>query len=188
MSSKPVVIAVGSKNPVKVKSALTGISESLPIESSAGSISAVGLDIPSGVSDQPMSDDETKTGATARAKGAFEQHKVEFGQYPSYSVGLEGGCCFVGDKLECFAWIVVYNGEKYGSARTASFFLPDAIATLVRDGLELGDADDKVFGSTNNKQSGGTVGHLTNGVINRTDYYIHAVIFAFIPFLWPDLY
>lgn len=62
---------------------------------------------------------------------------------------------------------MVYNGEKFGSARTASFFLPEAIATLVKGGLELGDADDKVFGSTNNKQSGGTVGHLTNGVIGR---------------------
>jgi inosine/xanthosine triphosphatase len=182
----PVIIAVGSKNPVKVKSALDGVAESLPDK--AGFISAVGLNIPSGVSDQPMSDDETKIGATSRARGAFEQYKVENGVYPSYSVGLEGGCAFVGDQLECFAWIVVYNGEKFGSARTASFFLPEAIATLVKGGLELGDADDKVFGSTNNKQSGGTVGHLTNGVIGRGDYYKHAVVFAFIPFLWPDLY
>jgi len=184
--SQPVIIAVGSKNPVKVQSALAGISESLP--DSAGSISAVGLNIPSGVSDQPMSDEETLTGATARARGAFEQYKVENNVYPSFSVGLEGGCCFVGDKMECFAWIVIYNGEKFGESRTASFFLPAAIRDLVKGGLELGDADDKVFGSTNNKQSGGTVGHLTNGVIGRGAYYTHAVVFAFIPFLWPDLY
>ena len=91
--------------------------------------------------------------------------------------------------MDCFAWIVIYNGNQFGSAKTASFFLPPAITRLVKDeGVELGDADDRVFGSTNNKQSGGTVGHLTNGIINRSDYYTHAVIFAFVPFLWPELY
>lgn len=55
-------------------------------------------------------------------------------------------------------------------------------------GMELGDADDAVFGTKNAKQGDGTVGHLTHNVIDRTKYYTSAVILAMIPFHWPDLY
>ena len=185
----PILVSVGSKNPVKVGSSLSGIAEAL--QTAPDNISATGLNIPSGVSDQPIGDVETRTGATNRAKGAFEEYKVQNGCYPQYGIGLEGGCsyCATDNTMECFAWIVIYDGTKFGSARTGSFSLPESITVLVRDqGLELGDADDKVFGSTNNKQSGGTVGHLTNAVIGRQEYYKHAVILAFIPFQWPDLY
>lgn len=51
--------------------------------------------------------------------------------------------------LECFAWVVVRapGGGATSHARTASFPLPAAVAELVlREGLELGDADDRVFG------------------------------------------
>ena len=50
--------------------------------------------------------------------------------------------------LECFAWVVVQApGGATSQARTATFPLPPAISELMlRDGLELGDADDAVFG------------------------------------------
>jgi len=66
--------------------------------------------------------------------------------------------------------------------------LPPQVTKYVREGMELGQADDIVFGSSNNKQKGGAVGHLTNGVIGRSEYYKHAVILAFVPFQWPELY
>lgn len=52
-------------------------------------------------------------------------------------------------ELECFAWVVVQSpcGAATSHARSASFPLPPALSELMlRDGLELGDADDKVFG------------------------------------------
>ena len=91
-------------------------------------------------------------------------------------------------ELECFAWCAVYNGKDYGSARSSSFNLPKAISDLVDTGMELGDADDAVFHSCNAKQSGGTIGHLTKGLISRTDYYKPMVILAFVPFQWPEFY
>ena len=64
--------------------------------------------------------------------------------------GLEGGVQTVGGKdLECFAWIVIYNGKSFGYARTASFRLPHVITKLVNEGMELGDADDTVFNTVN---------------------------------------
>lgn len=54
--------------------------------------------------------------------------------------------------------------------------------------MELGAADDHLFGTINSKQSGGSVGQFTRGVIDRTRYYEHAVVLAFVPFLWNSLY
>jgi non-canonical (house-cleaning) NTP pyrophosphatase len=62
------------------------------------------------------------------------------------------------------------------------------VADLIRQGKELGEADDIVFGRNNSKQENGAVGLLTGDVINRAQLYEMAVILAFIPFKNLDLY
>jgi inosine/xanthosine triphosphatase len=152
----------------------------------------IGFNVPSSVPDQPFGDEETKLGAKNRAERAWIAYQeVNEGSKPDYSLGMEGG--LVRSELdelgmECLAWIAVYNGEKFGFAKTASFELPRNMSRLINDGMELGAADDVIFKSTNSKQSVGTVGHLTNNVISRSLYYEQAVILAFIPFNWPELY
>lgn len=85
-----------------------------------------------------------------------------------------------------------YAADKHqicGLSKTATFLLPSAITKLVVDDhMELGDADDKVFGHTNNKQKGGTVGVLTSGIINRSDYYEQALVLALVPWIRPDVF
>ena len=121
-----------------------------------------------------------------------------------------------GTTLECFAWLAVLkvNGgakaanadadgdgdnaaadgtagaraERWGIARTASFPLPPALASLVRGGMELGDADDAVFGRSNSKQEDGTVGILSHGAVDRTEYYRHALVLALVPLTNEALY
>lgn len=48
--------------------------------------------------------------------------------------------------LHCFAWMVVVEVETgwVGAAKTGSFPLPRPVAALVREGVELGEADDRV--------------------------------------------
>ena len=53
--------------------------------------------------------------------------------------------------------------------------------------MELGHADDQVFKRDNSKQANGAIGILTNNVIDREAYYIHAVIMALVPFKNPAL-
>ena len=48
---------------------------------------------------------------------------------------------------------------KTGSSRTSTFALPQVVADLVRQGVELGKADDQVFGRENSGRGDGTVGH-----------------------------
>jgi len=69
-----------------------------------------------------------------------------------------------------------------------NFFLPNEVVKLIKDGKELGDADDIVFNRRNSKQENGAVGILTGDVIDRTKYYTEAVILALIPFKNVDLY
>jgi len=52
----------------------------------------------------------------------------------------------------------------------------------------LGHADDMVFKRENSKQKDGTVGNLTNGIIDRAEYYKPAIILALIPFINKDLF
>ena len=78
---------------------------------------------------------------------------------------------------------------RSGRARTATFELPAAVASLMEtEGLELGDATDRVFSATNSKQKGGSVGMLTHELIDRQAYYEHAVTLSLIPFMNRALY
>ncbi|MEP6986851.1 MAG: inosine/xanthosine triphosphatase [Chloroflexota bacterium] len=166
-------LTIASTNPVKVQSAKHGFSQMFPAET----ITADGLSVPSGVSDQPMTDEETLQGALNRASNARAAHPAS-----DYWVGIEGGCEEKHGELWTFAWVVVMSSEVIGKARTGAFMLPQEVATLVRSGIELGIADDQVFGRSNSKQTNGAVGLLTADLIDRQRYYEHAVVLALIPF------
>lgn len=171
-------IIVASTNPVKIAAALAGFQRMFPHET----YTASGVNVPSGVSHQPMSDDETLFGATTRAENA-RQHSPD----ADYWVGIEGGVDTHSGALQSFAWVCVIGAQgQVGKARTAAYYLPEETASLVRGGMELGDADDVVFGRSNSKQQNGSVGLLTGDVIDRTAYYVPAVILALIPFKNPQ--
>jgi len=171
-------IIVASKNPVKLDAVREGLSALI-----TEPLKVTGVSVESNVSDQPMSDAETLSGALNRVNAALKQ-------FPSgdYYVGLEGGVEETASGLMAFAWMVISDRQKTGKARTASFFLPPRVAELVHGGMELGHADDVVFAKTNSKQQNGAVGLLTNDAITRKSLYLPAVQMAFIPFLNPELY
>ena len=79
------------------------------------------------------------------------------------------------------------NG-KISKGKTGTFTLPQKIVKLVKSGMELGTADDLVFSQKNSKQKSGAVGLLTGNAIDRTKYYVEAVILALIPFRNKNLY
>ncbi|RYG68966.1 inosine/xanthosine triphosphatase [archaeon] len=183
-----VSLAVGTTNPAKINAALAGSQKALKKDE----IIVFGYDVSSGIPSQPIGDEETLKGAINRAKGAFDAHVRQHNAAPDFAVGLEGGVAesaLCPSDLECFAWIVVYDGKKLSRSRTGSFILPPPITQLILgEGLELGEADDRFFGTTDSKRKGGSVGQLTGGVIDRAAYYEHAVVLAFVPFHWDTLY
>ncbi|SRR5258708_3110811 len=177
-----IEIVVASTNPVKLKAAEIGFKRMFGEEKEGLEIS--GVSVQSGVSDQPFSEEETIKGATNRALNA-KDNKLD----ADYWVGLEGGIEDKGDEMYAFAWCVVIDkNEKLGKGKTGTFILPIEIAKLIRDGKELGEADDIVFGRTNSKQDNGAIGILTGNVLTRAGFYADAVILALIPFKNPNLY
>jgi len=170
---------IASTNPVKIQAAVDGFQRLFP----GSELNVIAAAVPSNVAHQPMSDEETLRGAlnrSARAQAAQPQ--------ADYWIGIEGGVQPIGQELIAFAWIVVRSRELIGKGRTGAFFLPPAVVELIRQGKELGEADDMVFSRSNSKQDNGAVGLLTDNVIDRAQLYEHAMILALIPFKNEALY
>lgn len=178
----PKLIVIASQNPVKLEAVQRGFSTIFPEES----FIYRQVSVPSGVAVQPFSDAETLKGAANRAQAARAAvPKADFW------VGLEGGVAPSRENdadLMAFAWVVVCSSNQTGNARTGVFVLPGEITRLVKGGMELGLADDQVFGTRNSKQNGGAVGLLTGGALTRAAYYAQAVQLALIPFRNPRYY
>ena len=173
-----IKIIVASKNPVKLDAVKEGLSAFIP-----EAFELTGISVESGVSDQPMSDEDTLSGAENRVRNSMLLYPES-----DFFIGVEGGVENTPTGLMAFAWVVISNGKKTGKARTATFMLPPRVTELIHEGYELGDADDIVFAKSNSKQQNGAVGLLTKDVISRKSLYLPAVQMAFIPFLNPELY
>jgi len=172
-------VIVASKNPVKINSTKSAFAKVFPGQT----FTYEDVSVSFSVSDQPLSSLEALTGATNRANKAVESSNGD------YFVGLEGGIEDRDGKMYSFAWIVIRNKTgKFGVGKTGEFVLPPKVRELILGGMELGNADDIVFGKSNSKQTNGAIGILTNDVIERAALYTPAVIFALIPFVKPELY
>jgi inosine/xanthosine triphosphatase len=173
-------IVVASKNPVKLQAARNGFTKMFPNEKHT----VEGISVDSGVSDQPAGNTETYQGAYNRARNAsLAVPDADFW------VGLEGGIEPDGDDMMAYAWMVVRSPiGQIGKGKTGTYFLPPHAAELIRQGKELGEASDVIFKTINSKHNTGTTGLLTGGIIDRTEFYSAAIIFALIPFKNPALY
>ncbi|OOG70132.1 inosine/xanthosine triphosphatase [Algoriphagus sp. A40] len=177
--SDKLLVLVGSKNPVKISSTEDAFTRAFN-----KSFLVEGINAASGVSDQPLGDKETLLGAKNRAYNSREIFPEA-----NYWVGIEGGLDEDEYGMFAFAWIYILDrNEKTSQSKTGTFYLPKAVKELVKEGMELGKADDLVFNKDNSKQQGGSVGILTQGVVDRNEYYRQAIILALIPFLNENLF
>jgi len=170
-------IVVASRNPVKIGATEQAFATLFPDQT----LEMLSADVASGVGDQPSSDTETRVGARNRAMAASDALPEA-----DYWVGLEGGVDVIDEQLMAFAWMAIKGSNgKIGEARSATLPLPPAVKDLVDSGMELGDANDKVFSTINSKQGGGAYGLLTNGLYTRESIYTQTLIIALTPFVNP---
>lgn len=166
-------VVVASGNPVKTEAARVAFTDQFP----DSEVRVVSAPAPSGVSDQPVGDRETLLGAANRVTNARELRPAG-----DYWVGFEGGVDWFGGALMTFAWIVVADkAGNIGRSRSTGLPLPPRVQQLVESGMELGEANDRVFATTNSKQSGGAFGLLTNGEYTRTGIYAQTLRIAMVP-------
>ena len=168
-------VIVASRNPVKIGAASEAFATVFPV----ASIDVSGIEVESGVHDQPESDAETREGARARVVKA-----TEAAPDADFWVGLEGGVEVIDGQLMAFAWMAV-QGRKgdVSEARSVTLPLPPVIKELVEAGMELGEANDRVFSTVNSKQGGGAYGLLTDGRYTRESIYAQTLIIALTAFV-----
>ena len=157
-------VCIASKNPVKVDCVKKSFANAFPEEDFTFS----SVNVPSDVSNQPMTDEKTLIGAENRAKNA----QINFPN-SDFWVGIEGGVEIKDNEMDAFAWVFILSHDKKGKSKTGTFYLPKAISTLVKGGMELGHVDDQVFKRDNSKQKDGAIGILTKGLIDRQTYIFH---------------
>ncbi len=175
-----MLIVVASKNPVKLNAVRIAFEKVFVDEI----IEIEGVSVKSEVPDQPTSEKETLTGAKNRAENARKEVLDA-----DYWVGIEGGIEQTDRGMKAFAYMVTMNKKgRIGYGETSEFLLPIKVAELIREGKELGEADDIVFNRKNSKQENGAIGILTNDLITRETFYTEAVIMSLIPFINPELY
>ncbi len=172
-------IGVGSKNPAKIEAVKSAfIKMGFDIE-------AYSIEVDSGVSDQPFSDEETIEGAIHRAKNVLSHSNDAF----DYGIGLEGGVIETEYGAFVCNWGAIIDRDgKVGIGGGNRILLPQNIIERLKIGYELGDVIDQVTGKHDIKKNEGTIGILTQGNITRSEVFQDVVITAFSRFLSPDLY
>ena len=174
VSFAPRRIAVGSTNPGKIAAVRQAVARYWPQATVAG------INVPSGVPDQPRSDAEGARGAVLRAAAARRALDADLG------IGLEGSSDEHPWGMYTVAWVaVVDRAERVGLASTGRCPLPAAVAAGIRAGGELGPLVDDLLGEANTKHRGGASAAFTAGHAGRIESLAGGVIYACAPFLTP---
>lgn len=157
-------IHVASKNPVKIKA----VEETLVDYPLFRDAKVIGVDVGSGVSEQPKSLEETVQGAVNRAIECFKGN--------SYGFGIESGLMEVPHtktgKMD-FCACVIYDGKQTHLGLSCAFEFPRKIAKMVHElGIDANEAFYRCGLTTNRKvgSSEGAISLLTKGRISRKEY------------------
>ncbi|OGH10492.1 MAG: hypothetical protein A2857_00800 [Candidatus Levybacteria bacterium RIFCSPHIGHO2_01_FULL_36_15] len=173
-----MIVAVGSKNKTKINPVKKIFSRHFK------DIKVVGVNVLSGVRDQPMEDGETFKGALNRASQALKKIKDA-----EYGVGIEGGF-----HKYSYGWfersivVVVDRNGDIGIGSSGGVVMPEKIIKRIKKGENLSQAIDATFGTKNIGKGIGMFGVFTKGAVTRTKAVEHGVAFALSRFLHKNLY
>lgn len=173
-----ILVAVGSTNRTKIEAVQNVFRHYYP------DCEVTGFDVASGVSDQPISEEEMFTGAETRASTALilmpEAH---------FGVGIEGGL-----RKAVFGWfessliVIKDNHGRIGIGSSGGLALPDVVLRRIESGENLEQAVDVIFGTKNIGESAGMFGVMTKGLVTRASGVEHGVAFALARFLHDKVY
>ncbi len=172
-----MILAIGSTNPVKIE-AVKEVIQGYPSLAKAEILS---YSVPSGISEQPLSLEETILGAKTRAKNAFEACKSS-----NYSFGIESGLFaapgtqtgFLNGSICC-----IYDGAVYFIGLSCGFEVPPSILQHILHGkMDMSQAccQSGITASATIGEEEGLIGILTNGRMDRKEYTKPCIITALI--------
>ncbi len=171
---RPLVVNVGSLNPVKVRAVRNVLSELYD------SLEVHGTEVRSRVPEQPRGE-ETRRGAMNRAAQAIGGADL--------GIGLEAGVFETPDGLYDVQYCAVLDRRgRYSIGHGMGFRYPTAVAERVRGGMTVGAAVRELYGKERDGRKDGAIGYLTQGVMDRTELAEQAVTAAMVPRIRKELY
>lgn len=153
-------IVIGSTNKTKVEA----------VKNIFTNWTVIAKSVPSGVSPQPIGDEETLQGAMNRAKAAQASERGSVG------IGLEGGVMYIQNELYLCNWgaLVDTNGTIY-TASGARIKLPPSFQDDINRGCELSDIMNEYTKRHDIRFHEGAIGIFTNHLVLRAEMFSHVV-------------
>ncbi|MDT2045157.1 MULTISPECIES: DUF84 family protein [Bacillaceae] len=155
-------IAIGTKNPTKINAVKNVFGQEMTYHL---------FEVPSGVSSQPFSDEETIQGAINRSERACKD-EMDLG------IGLEGGVTETDYGLFLCNWGALSSPslKKPIIAGGARILLPHEIATMLKkEKIELAEAMERFTHKKNVRSNEGAIGIFTSEMLTRTTMFEHVV-------------
>ena len=160
-------VAVGSANRVKVEAVRSVLAKIY------GDVRITPLDVPSGVPPQPFESD-VRRGSENRARAALPGHDL--------AVGIEAGVFeMYGELMDIQHCAIVDQQGRVTVGMGSGFAYPKEIADLVRGGLTVGQAVDRIYEKDAVGHSEGAIGMLSKGIMDRKELTKQSVLAAMIP-------
>ncbi len=173
---KPLVVRVGTDNPVKVR-AVRRAFESLSWRATVSRVR-----VPTDVPEQPFGA-EASRGAVARARAALGTADL--------GVGIEAGLVWeptVGDYFDVQYCAIVDRAGRVTVGHGPGFSYPPSVVRRVKEGMTVGDAMAQLTGIRGIGSKQGAIGYLTDRRLDRDALTESAVLMAMVPRIRRDLY
>jgi inosine/xanthosine triphosphatase len=168
-------IALGSANPNKIR----GVRLAAEKIFGAGKFSLVGIDVETGVSEQPLGK-ETLKGAMNRARAVAGKAKGKC----DYAVGLESGIFELGGKYFDVQWCAVLHKNKMHMGCSMGFEIPRKEAQkLLKHKITLSKLYFELTGDADIGKKEGVIGHLSGGLLKRSMMAEQAFLCAMVPLM-----
>jgi inosine/xanthosine triphosphatase len=185
----PRRVLVGSRNAPKVDAVRDAFAAYFT------GVDVRGVEVESGVPDQPIGWEEIVRGAMNRAARAFTSAECDFG------VGYEDGLVpvpFTRTGYVNFGCCAIFDGARHALGFSSGFEYPrQCTERAAKARVPVGDTFDEVFSfltgacppeSAPSSLTIGNVGMLTGGRLVRRDYTRHAVLCALAQLRHPQFY
>ena len=175
---RPLKVAVGSTNKVKVDAVRNIFTQAF------GLVEVVSIEPETKSEKQPL-EERTIDGAINRAKAAVERSGGDYG------VGIEAGLFFnkrLGKHIDIQYCAILDSGGKMTVGHGPGFEYPPEVIKAVLEGGSVGEMMSKITQIDKIGHKMGSIGYLSDGMIDRTSLTEIAVLMALIPRIRKELY
>mmetsp|Transcript_70997 Transcript_70997/g.197218 ORF Transcript_70997/g.197218 Transcript_70997/m.197218 type:complete len:230 (-) Transcript_70997:75-764(-) len=182
-----IIIAIGTANPGKCKA----VADAIATYDKISRATLQPCKVASGVADQPITLEETTSGAKNRAIRAAGQAAAEANAETAvWGIGMESGLFEGPDgRFYDICACCVYDGAQSHIGYSCAWALPDAVTAKIKEGMDLTQAanvtglcDDPKIGD-----KGGLIAVLTGGRVTRPQYTVQSIQMALLA-MDPVLY